>query len=134
MNDLDRLNRRLRTIKLTGLGIVVLTIAVWLIVSAWRVEVNGLLLGEVGGSYVVYSMIRQGHVNDGTQGPILFASGIIGMVTRWAVLAAVIVIAVKVPSINVYAAVVGYMLGFILIIAGLYSYVRNQSSIPGQGR
>lgn len=134
MNDLDRLNRRLRTIKLTGLGIVVLTLVVWLIVSAWRVEVNGLLLGEVGGAYVVYSMIRQGHVNDGTQGPILFASGIIGMVTRWAVLAAVIVIAVKVPSINVYTAVIGYMFGFVLIIAGLYSYVRNQSSIPGQGR
>lgn len=134
MNDLERLNRRLRTIKLTGLGIFILTAIAWFALPMWRVEVNGLLLGEVGGAYVVYSMIRQGHVNDGTQGPILFASGIIGMVTRWIVLLAVVVIALKVPHINVYTAVIGYVLGIVLIIAGLYGYVRNQNSIPGQGR
>lgn len=130
MNELERLNRRLRAIKLTGLGFFVLTLVVWLIARDWRTAMNGLVLGEVGGAYVVYSMIRQGHVNDGTQGTILFASGIIGMVTRWVVLAAVMVVALKVPHINVYTAVIGYMLGFVFIFAGLYGYVRDQNSIP----
>lgn len=130
MNELDRLNRRLRAIKLTGLAFFALTLVVWFFAREWRTEMNGLILGEVGGAYVVFSMIRQGHVNDDTQGPILFASGIIGMVTRWVVLAAVMVIALKVPHINVYTAVIGYMLGFVFIFAGLYGYVRNQNSIP----
>lgn len=134
MTDLDRLNLRLRAITWTGIGIMVLTLAVWLIVPIWRGEAGGLLIGEIGGAYVVFSMIRQGHVKDGTQGPILFASGIIGMVTRWVVLLAVIVVALHIPHVNVYAAVIGYLLGFVLIIAGMYGYVKNQSSISGQGR
>ncbi|MBX5436397.1 MAG: hypothetical protein IRZ33_04180 [Alicyclobacillaceae bacterium] len=92
---------------------------------------NGLVLGELGGAYVVFSMIRQGHVNDNLQGTALFASGMLGMVTRWLVLAAIIVIALKVPNINVYTALIGYMLGFVLIFAGFYGFARNQNETSG---
>ncbi|RIV21016.1 hypothetical protein D2Q93_10920 [Alicyclobacillaceae bacterium I2511] len=92
----------------------------------WHDALNGLLLGEVGGAYVVYSMIRQGHLRDRLQGRALFASGMSGMFTRLAVLATIMVVAVKTPQVSPYMALVGYMLGFVLVFVGLIGFVRNQ--------
>ncbi|MCL6632997.1 MAG: hypothetical protein K6T63_10220 [Alicyclobacillus herbarius] len=91
---------------------------------------NGLLLGEAGGAYAVYSMIRYGHRHGGIEGKALFASGMLGMFTRLAVLAAVIVAAVKLPNVNPYTALIGYLLGFVLIFVGLYGYARNRGKSP----
>jgi uncharacterized Tic20 family protein len=129
--SLDRLNARLRAIKLWGLAFIGLTAVVCLIVGAWRVAMYGLLLGEIGGAYVVFSMIRQGHHDDDTQGTALFASGMAGTFTRLAVLAAIMVISVKLRTyINPYTALIGYLLGFVFIFVGLYGYARNQGPTP----
>jgi hypothetical protein len=129
--SMAQLNARLRAIQFSGLIFIVLTAVVWLLVPVWRVAVNGLLLGELGGAYVVISMIRQGHLNDNTQGTALFASGMAGTFTRLAVLAAVMVVSLKLKStMNPYTALVGYLLGFVFIFAGLYGYARNQRPTP----
>ncbi|MCF8567153.1 hypothetical protein LLE49_20755 [Alicyclobacillus tolerans] len=126
MNDLERLRLRFRAIKLAGISVFVVTLLVWLTIPAWRSELNGLLIGEVGGAYVVYSLIRQGHLNDGLEGTALFASGMLGTFTRLLVLAVVMIAAIKLPHVNVYAALIGYLLGFVLIFAGLYGFARNR--------
>lgn len=132
MNDMNRLNARLRAIKLAGYGILALTLIAWLALKGFRTQLNGLLLGELGGAYVVYSMIRQGHLRDGLQGKALFASGILGMVTRFVVLIAVLIVALKTPHVSAVAALVGYLFGFILVFLGLYGYARNRAPISGE--
>lgn len=132
MNDMNRLNARLRAIKLVGLGVIALTLLAWGILTTFRTQLNGLLLGEMGGAYVVYSMIRQGHLRDGLQGKALFASGILGMVTRFVVLIAVLIVALKTPHVSAVAALVGYLFGFVLVFLGLYGYARNRTAISGE--
>lgn len=126
MSDVDQFYARVRIIKRVGVAILVLTVLAWFVLRNWRDALNGLLLGELGGVYVVYSMIRQGHLRDRLQGKALFASGMSGMFTRMAVLAAIMVVAVKTPQVNPYLALVGYMLGFVLVFIGLVGFVRNQ--------
>jgi hypothetical protein len=121
----DRLNARLRAIKLWGLAFIGLTILAWLVFFMWRAAMNGLLLGELGGAYVVFSMIRQGHHNDKMEGPALFASGMLGMFTRLIVLGLVMFISLKVPHFNPFTALIGYLLGFVFIFVGLYGYAKN---------
>ena len=124
----DHLNARLRAIKIGGLALIGLTIVVWLAVGVWRHALSGLLLGELGGAYVVVSLIAQGHRNDDTQGTALFASGMIGMFTRILALVAVMVIAEHWRSyFNPYMALIGYVLGFVFIFIGLYGFARNRN-------
>ncbi len=134
MSSDDRLNARLRAIKLWGLYFIGLTIlaciVTWLIHGMWQRAMNGLLLGELGGAYVVFSMIRQGHHDDTMGGPALFASGMLGMFTRLIVLAMVMVISLKVPHFNPFTALIGYLLGFVFIFVGLYGYAKNQGPTP----
>jgi hypothetical protein len=132
--DLQRLNARFRAIAWTGLAAVVVTLVLWLMFPSWRPVWNGLLLGEAGGAYVVYSMIRQGHLKDGLQGTALFASGMLGLFTRLVVLVVVIVAAEKMPRVNVYAALVGYLLGFVWIIVGMYGFAKSRGTIAGRSR
>jgi hypothetical protein len=130
MSSDDRLNARLRTIKLWGLAFIGLTILAWLVLGMWRDAMNGLLLGELGGAYVVFSMIRQGHHNDNMEGPALFASGMLGMFTRLIVLAIVMFVSLKVPHFNPFTALIGYLFGFVFIFVGLYGYAKNQGPTP----
>ncbi|WP_245632700.1 ATP synthase subunit I [Alicyclobacillus kakegawensis] len=130
MNDMQQLDARIRWIAYVGAAGLLLTAAVWAVALPWRSVMNGLLLGEAGGAYAVYSMIRYGHRHGGLEGKALFASGMLGMFTRLAVLAAVMVAAVKLPHVNPYAALVGYLLGFVLVFAGLYGYARNRGETP----
>lgn len=109
-----------------------LTGVCWAVFGAIRSDMNGLLLGEVGGAYVVYSMVRQGHLKDGLEGKALFASGMMGMLTRLVVLAAVMVVAVKTPGVNPITALVGYLLGFAFIFFGLYGFARNRVKSSGK--
>lgn len=84
--------------------------------------------GELGGAYVVLSLIHQGHPNDNTRGTALFASGMLGMFTRILVLVAVLVVAEELKRyINPYFALIGYLLGFVIIFAGLYGIARNRN-------
>lgn len=123
----DRLNARLRAIKLWGLVFIGLTVVVWIGVGSWREALGGLFIGELGGAYVVYSLIAQGHHNDDTQGIALFTSGMLGMFTRLLALVAVIVIAELWRTyFNPYTALIGYLLGFVIIFVGLYGIARNQ--------
>lgn len=117
-----------------GAGLFVLTLLGWVFLRGIRPDMNGLLLGELGGAYVVYSMIRQGHVKDGMEGRVLFASGMLGMFTRFIVLVAVIVVAVKTPGVNPLAALGGYLLGFALIVFGMWGYARNRRKASGESR
>ncbi|GEO24746.1 hypothetical protein AAC03nite_05310 [Alicyclobacillus acidoterrestris] len=124
--SVDRLNKRLRTITISWLVFIGLTVLGWIILADWRVALNGLLLGEVGGFYVVFSMIRQGHHNRDTQGAALFASGMVGMFTRLILIAAIMVISLKFRAVfNPYTALIGYLLGFVFVFVGLYSYAMN---------
>lgn len=128
--NVDRLNARLRAIKLSGLILICLTAVSWIFLGMWRVAISGLLLGELGGAFVVISMIRQGHHNDNTGGASLFASGIVGMFTRLVVLAIVMVVAEKWRHIfNPYTALIGYLLGFVFIFVGLYGFAKNHETI-----
>ncbi|EJY56624.1 hypothetical protein URH17368_0589 [Alicyclobacillus hesperidum URH17-3-68] len=93
-----------------------------------RTIFSGLLLGEFGGLFVVLSMIRQGHHNDNMQGPALFASGMLGMFSRLVLIVLIMIISLKFKTLfNPYTALVGYVLGFAFVFAGLYSYARNPS-------
>ncbi|MCL6627267.1 ATP synthase subunit I [Alicyclobacillus shizuokensis] len=130
MNDMQRLDARIRWMAYVGAAGLLLTAAVWAVALPWRSVMNGLLLGEAGGAYAVYSMIRYGHRHGGLEGKALFASGMLGMFTRLAVLAAVMVAAVKLPNVNPYAALIGYLLGFVLVFVGLYGYARNRGETP----
>lgn len=118
-DDIAQLRTRLRLIAWVGLGFIALT-AIGRLVTPWHDICNGLLLGEAGGAGVVYSMIRQGHLRDGVKGAGLMVSGVVGYFTRMVLLIAVIIVAVKVPHVNVIAALVGYLLGFVFIVVGLY--------------
>lgn len=123
----DRLNARLRSIKLWGLALMLLTVIAWLAISAWRVALGGLFIGELGGAYVVVSLIAQGHRNDNMQGTALMASGLATMFTRILVLIAVMVVAERWRHyFNPYTALFGYLLGFIFIFVGLYGIAKNQ--------
>jgi hypothetical protein len=117
--DVERMSARLRAIQWAGLAVIVVT-AVLRLVTPWHEVFNGLLLGEVGGLGVIWSMIRQGHLRDNRQGTALMVSGIIGFFTRMILLIAVMVLAIKLPHVNVIAALAGYLLGFVIIVAGLY--------------
>lgn len=127
-NDLEQLNTRLRRVQWAGLAFIAVTILVRFI-APWHAELNGLLIGEAGGAGLVYSMIRQGHVRGNQQGTALMVSGIIGYFTRMVLLVAVVILAIKLPHVNVIAALVGYLLGFVFIVAGLYKSAKNE---PGQ--
>lgn len=122
--DLEQLNARLRAIQWAGLAFILLTV-IARFVMPWHDILNGLLLGEAGGAGLVYSMIRQGHLRDERGGTALMVSGIIGFFTRMILLVAVVVLAIKLPHVNVISALVGYLLGFVFIVAGLYRSVRN---------
>lgn len=130
----DRLNARIRTMKVVGLVFMGLTALVCLIAFGvkglvlhnWREAILGLLLGELGGAYVVVSLIGQGHRNDKTEGMTLYASGMVGMFTRLLALVAVMVVSELWRSLfNPYAALIGYLLGFVFIFVGLYGIARN---------
>lgn len=130
MSDEERLRIRVRVISRIGLAIIAVTALAWPLLSSLRAEINGLLLGEAGGAYVVYSMLRQGHLKDGMTGVPLFASGMMGMFTRLVVLGTVMIVAVKTPGISPIATLVGYLLGFVLIFFGLLGIVRSTGQIP----
>ncbi|GGJ10929.1 hypothetical protein GCM10010885_20200 [Alicyclobacillus cellulosilyticus] len=130
MTELERLKKRIRAIWLAGAVVFALTLLVWFVARPWHAVTSGLLLGEAGGAYVVYSLIRQGHLDDGMQGTALFASGMLGLFTRLVVLVAVLVVALKWKGVNPYAALAGYLLGFVLVFAGMYGIARNRGSIP----
>ncbi|MHB1684751.1 MAG: hypothetical protein ACYCYO_18315 [Bacilli bacterium] len=132
MNEVERFLLRVRGMTAVGLAAIVLTGVCWAVFGAIRPEMNGLLLGEVGGAYVVYSMVRQGHLKDGMMGRALFASGMTGMLTRLVVLVTVMVVAVKTPGVNPITALVGYLLGFACIFFGLYGFARNRVKSSGK--
>lgn len=130
MSD-NRLNRRLRTITISWLVLMGLTALGLVVPGVWRLAMSGLLLGEFGGLYVVFSMFRQGHHNDETQGAVLFASGMVGMFTRLILIVVIMVISLKFRTVfNPYTALIGYVLGFAFVFVGLYSYAKNQNAIP----
>ncbi|CAM3770639.1 ATP synthase subunit I [Alicyclobacillus pomorum] len=116
--DIVKLQTRLRVIQWAGLAFIGLTV-IARFVTPWHEVLNGLLIGEVGGAGAVWSMVRQGHLRDNQQGPALMVSGIIGFFTRMILLIAVMVLAIKLPHVNVIAALVGYLLGFVFIVVGL---------------
>ncbi len=131
MNDIQRLQARLRVVQRIGVGMMILSALAWLIFRNAQSDINGLLLGEVGGAYVYYSMVRQGHLRDGLEGNALFASGMLGMITRLVVLIAVMVVAIKSPDVNPFTALVGYLLGFALIFFGLYGFAKRGRTSSG---
>ncbi|SFU64955.1 ATP synthase subunit I [Alicyclobacillus macrosporangiidus] len=120
-DDVQRLQARLRAIQWAGLAIMGFTVIARFVLP-WHDVTNGLLIGEAGGAGAVWSMIRQGHLHDGRQGAALMVSGIVGYFIRMLLLVAVIVIAIKLPHVHVLAALVGYLLGFALVVAGLYRF------------
>lgn len=134
MSEVEHFLLRVRGMTVVGVAVIALTAVCLAVFEPIRPEVNGLLLGEMGGAYVVYSMIRQGHLKDGLAGAALFASGMMGMLTRLVVLVAVMIVAVKTPNINPFTALVGYLLGFVLVFFGLYGFVRNGVKSPKESR
>lgn len=128
---LERLHMLFRRIWIAWASTFVVAIFLWVVWVAARSIFGGLLLGLVGGAYVIYSMIRQGHLRDGLQGRPLYASGMLGMVTRLVVLIAVLVVALKGHSVNPYATFAGYFLGFIFVFVGLFAFARGQRTIAG---
>lgn len=126
--NVDRLNKRLRQITIAWFVLMGLTAVCLAVLVSLRVAFSGLLLGEFGGLYVVFSMFRQGHHQDSTQGTALFASGMVGMFTRLILVVLIMVISLKFRSLfNPYTALIGYVLGFVFVFAGLYSYARDPS-------
>lgn len=122
----NRLNARLRAIKLWGLALLLATGIAWLAWSAARVYLGGLFVGEIGGAYVVVSLIAQGHRNDNMAGTALMATGMATMFTRMLVLIAVMVVAEYWRAhLNPYTALIGYLLGFVFIFVGLYGLAKN---------
>jgi hypothetical protein len=134
MNDMDRLRSRFRWIVWTGVGIVAVSCIAWVILGSVRPDMNGLLLGEAGGAWVVYSMLRQGHLRDGMQGAPLFLSGMLGMGTRFLVLIAVMVVAVKTPDVSPIFTLVGYLLAFVLVAVGVSGFLKKQGASSGESR
>ncbi|MHB1628534.1 MAG: hypothetical protein ACYCVB_09220 [Bacilli bacterium] len=132
MNEVEFFLLRVRGMVIVGVALAALTGVCWAVFGAIRSDMNGLLLGEAGGAYVVYSMVRQGHLKDGLEGKALFASGMMGMLTRLVVLAAVMVVAVKTPGVNPITALAGYLLGFVFIFFGLYGLARNRVKSSGK--
>lgn len=125
----DRLNARLRAIKVWGLAFIVLTLVVWIFAGTWRQIVGGLFIGELGGAYVLLSLIGMGHRNDDMQGTALFASGMFGMFTRIIALIIVMVVAEHWHTyFNPYTALVGYLLGFVFVVAGLYGFAKSRNT------
>jgi hypothetical protein len=133
MTDQNRLNTRIRAIRLFGWVAIVATGVIWLVRPEWHHIVTGLLFGEFGGAYVVHSMVRQGHHNDDTAGAALFASGVVGFVTRIVVLAVVLIAAIK-SGTSAVSALAGYLSGYILVFTGLAGYVRNPDSSSEESR
>lgn len=131
MSELAALYSRFRLIRRIGIGIGFLTLVCWAALPQQRSIWDGLLIGEAGGAYVVFSMMRQGHLKDGLDGRALFASGMAGAATRMIVLAAVMVVAVKTPGVNPFAALAGYLAGFAVILVGLFGYVRGRRLSSG---
>lgn len=128
----QRISARIRIMARTGALAIALTLLVWLIATPLRPLMNGLLIGEVGGAYVVYSMIRHGHHKGELEGRALLASGMLGMFARFVVLIAIMVIALKTKNIiNPYTALVGYCLGFVWIFVGFYGIARNRTKQQG---
>ncbi len=125
MNDVQRLKARVVQIAKMGAVVIGLTVIARLFLPMWQKELNGLLLGEVGGTYVVYSMIRHGHVGGELAGRSLYISGMLGYLTRFMVVLAGMIVAVKVPIFNPYLTLVGYMLGFALVIIGMAGFVKK---------
>lgn len=122
MND-NRLKQRIRSITISWLVFMGITVICLFLLASLRAALSGLLLGELGGLYVVFSMFRQGHYNDNTQGTALFASGMVGMFTRLLFIVLIMIISLKFRAVfNPYTALVGYLLGFVFVFAGLYSY------------
>lgn len=122
----DRLNARIRAIRWWGLAFLVLTLIVWVFAGGWRQLVGGLFIGELGGAYVLLSLT---HRNDDMEGTALFASGMIGMFTRIIALVAVIVIAEHWRTyFNPYMALIGYMLGFVFVVAGIYGFAKSRNT------
>ncbi|WP_067564080.1 hypothetical protein [Ferroacidibacillus organovorans] len=130
MNDLQELNRRVRMVWRMGLLVLALSLIALFVFPHAGAILKGLLLGELGGIYVIYSMIRQGHVKDGMEGRALFASGMMGMVTRLVVLVTVLIVAIK-SGLNPYAALVGYLIGLVLIVIGMWGMAQNSRRFPG---
>lgn len=132
MSDIEqRISARIRKMAQAGAIAIAVTLVVWLVFVPLRPLMNGLLIGEVGGAYVVYSMIRHGHRRGELEGRALFTSGMIGMFARLVVLIAIMVIALKTKNVNPYAAMVGYCLGFVWIFVGLYGIARNRTEQQG---
>jgi len=127
MTDQKRLNTRVRWIRLCWILLVGCSLAAAFALPAHRSVTEGLLVGEVGGAYVVYSMIRQGHRNDTVKGSALFASGIVGMFTRLIVLATVLLAAIKL-HVSAVSSLGGYLMGYVFLFSGLAGYLRN----PGE--
>jgi len=133
MTDQTRLNARIRVIYIAGLACLLVSGIALLIVPAVRLELIGLLIGELGGAYVVYSLIRQGHRNDEVTGAALFGSGMLGMITRIVVLAVAIIVAMKTHTSAVLA-LGGYMLGYVLTFIGMAGYFRSNTTTSEEGR
>ncbi len=126
MSDVQRVRARVVQIVRVGAVILVLTVIARLALPFWHKGLNGLLLGEVGGAYIVYSMIRHGHVGGELSGRSLYISGMLGYLTRFMVVLAGMIVAVKLPVVfNPYATIVGYILGFVLVIVGMASFVKK---------
>lgn len=122
----DRLTARLRAMRWWGLAFLVVTLIVWALVGPWRQLIGGLFVGELGGAYVVLSLT---HRNDDMEGTALFASGMIGMFTRIIALVVVMVIAEHWRTyFNPYMALVGYLLGFVFVVAGLYGFAKSRNT------
>ncbi|MCY0888700.1 MAG: hypothetical protein OWQ59_09620 [Alicyclobacillaceae bacterium] len=131
----NRLNARLRAIQWWGLGLIALTCIAWVVLSAERVWVSGLLLGELGGAVVVLTLIRGGQPNSQTTGAPLLLSGIVGTILRFGTLAVVMVVASKWHTVfNPYMTLVGFLLGFVFIFVGLYGIARNQDTTSSESR
>jgi hypothetical protein len=133
-DEIRQLYARFRVMAWTGVVAILLVALLWWLLPVYRPYTGGLFIGQLGGAYVVYSMIRQGHLRDETGGTALFASGMLGLFTRLIVLVLVIVAAEKLPRVNVYAALVGYLLGFVWIIVGIYGFAKRRGTIAGEER
>lgn len=124
MNNRPQFKARIRFIAAALICCIVVSGILWLAVPMWRPLFGGLIIGEIGGGASVASMFRQGHANDDLQGPMLMLSGVIGYFIRILVLVAVMLVASRV-HVNVYASLVGYLLGFAILVTALYGYARK---------
>ncbi len=129
-----RLTRSFRRIWVTFGVLVFLTCIAWLAWLQGRSYVDGLLLGQVGGAYVIFSMIRQGHLRDGLSGKPLLLSGMLGMFSRYIVLILVMVIAIKTPPFSPYTTLIGYLLGLVVFVVGMAIHERTRKTVTGKMR